>query len=183
MNKQTLSLRDAVVMLSAVGYRHSLQITDQLFQESVLTFIQNIVDYVVRQNFLKDASYQEVATLVWIFALEPEKLICPKVLWGQLEERLEDLANEEVNSFHDKKNVISTIRIAKSLVQLEMTLERSPQFWRLFISMIRNENFLKIAGRLSMADFSNLLFASSHVELLDKTYEWPLLLQAFSQKI
>jgi hypothetical protein len=57
-----------------------------------------------------------LATLIWLFSIEPESFTDLKSLWGQLEDRLESLANEEVE-FQDRKTVISTIRIAKSLVQ------------------------------------------------------------------
>ena len=77
---------------------------------------------------------------MWLFSLEPESLVCPRMFWGLLEDRLEALASEEIN-FYDKKVLVSTIRIAKSLVQFENTLQRSPQFWRLFMGMIKDEKF------------------------------------------
>lgn len=40
-----------------------------------------------------------------------------------------------------------------------------------------------MASRLPMSDFSNLLYACSHLNLLEKNYEWPILLEAFSQKL
>ena len=60
-----------------------------------------------------------------MFCLEPELFVGTKVLWSQLEERLESLLIEELN-FKDKKTLISTIRIAKSLVMFRDTLEKTP---------------------------------------------------------
>lgn len=49
--------------------------------------------------------------------------------------------------------------------------------------MIKSDKFLSLSNRLSMPDFSNLLYACSHLNLLERNYEWPILLEAFSQKI
>ena len=49
--------------------------------------------------------------------------------------------------------------------------------------MIKHDRFPVISARLSMNDFTNLLFACSHLDHLDKQYEWPILLEVFSQKI
>ena len=55
----------------------------------------------------------------------------------------------------------------------------------MFLGMIRSENFPQLVNRLSLhtSDFSNLLYACAHVELLDKNYEWPILMEAFSNKV
>jgi hypothetical protein len=49
--------------------------------------------------------------------------------------------------------------------------------------MIKSDKFLSLSSRLPITDFSNLLYACSHLNLLDKNYEWPILLEAFSHKI
>ena len=49
--------------------------------------------------------------------------------------------------------------------------------------MIKSDRFLSYSSRLPMPDFSNLLYACSHLNLLEKNYEWPILLEAFSQKL
>jgi len=64
---------------------------------------------------LGKASYQELATLIWVYALEPDKFGGSLKIWKLLLERLETISCDDVD-FLDKKNVISTIRIAKSLV-------------------------------------------------------------------
>lgn len=34
-----------------------------------------------------------------------------------------------------------------------------------------------------MNDLMNLIYASAHLKLLDKQYEWPILLEAWSRRI
>ena len=53
----------------------------------------------------------------------------------------------------------------------------------MFTSMIKSEDFGKISSKLMFTDFNNLLFACSHLKLLDKEFEWPILLETFSQKV
>ena len=103
------------------------------------------------------------------------------VLWQQLRDNL--LASGEIE-LNEKKNVIATIRIAKSLVSLgNSCLKHFPEFWRFYTSLVKGPNFLEMSARLSMSEFCNLLYTCAHLELFDKQHEWPILLEAFCRKL
>ncbi len=59
IQNRSLSLRDSVVILSAIGNRHSLQLgdADKLFKDPALNFSKSIVSYILRENFIEKASY------------------------------------------------------------------------------------------------------------------------------
>lgn len=59
IKNRTLSLRDSVVLLSAIGNRHSLQREDAdfLFREPALSFSTSLAAYIQRENFIEKASF------------------------------------------------------------------------------------------------------------------------------
>jgi hypothetical protein len=73
-------------MLSSIGARYSQQLaeTDLFSEQPIQEFTKKLSDYLLSNDLLRKATYQELATLIWIFALQPGTFDNGKVFWDQL---------------------------------------------------------------------------------------------------
>jgi len=81
-----------------------------------------------------------------------------------------------------RDKIIPTIRIAKTLALRPNSDVYFLAFWKALGDFVKGNRFPSAAERISLGDFSNLLFACSHMEF-DKQYEWPILVEAFCKKL
>lgn len=122
-NIEDATTKDIILVLSAFGIRFSRTLSGSKdLNKSKITqaIFSKVAELMVSESMIENGDYTEVASILWAFSLVPNTRTEFAELWSKLDKKLEKIASEDpLQMFSSRQTTIATIRIAKSLTQLQ----------------------------------------------------------------